>query len=61
MSDKSTNPESRTAAPITIVKAGRGYRCIARIDGEIVSVLYSKSTKSAALTAFQTLISKAVR
>jgi hypothetical protein len=61
MSDKNTNPEMRAAAPITMIKVGRGYRCIARVDGEIVSMLYKKSTRSAAFTAFHALISKAVR
>ena len=48
-------------APITIQRFGRGYRCSAVVDGNLMSLYYPSCTLSAAFTAFEQLISKAVR
>ncbi len=52
---------ARDHAPITIQRFGRGYRCSAVVDGNLMSLYYPSCTLSAAFTAFEQLISKEVR
>ncbi len=49
-----------TLPPVTMQRVGKGYRCMARIEGATLSELYESSTKSAAITAFQTSMVRAI-
>ncbi len=48
-------------APITIQRFGRGYRCSAVVDGNLMSLYFPSCTLSAAFTSFEALIAKKVR
>lgn len=70
MSDQNLNQNPETEAPetcaldhapITVQRFGRGYRCSAVVDGNLLSLYYPSCTLSAAFTAFEAFIVAEVR